>query len=386
MPRLLRRLAAFLEADAAGKIKYRQTRKREAKEHNLPDRKLLGQPYIRARDRKRSLILDLNPIIDKSAFYTPRELPPVLPSPSRQKERVNGRRLMTPVEVEAMASPYARMLSSPLRTCLFTRAILPQDLLIRFGGVHDPDTKQKYLMPNNIEHPKFSKHVGGKNFWISCWKEAVRQTMITGKHAMAIPQLEAHSLLLEQVEQMLQQRLIQELEILLTRLTNSRHIIGDQQERILRRLSREELYALFQSSASSLHGVSAIIIGDVVSSQALALPAFQLIKDTSAVGGSRVVPFYNMNVVLSSDNLARANTLFCDLYNAEANIDPKASGFQLSKGDDNTCNAYLLVSTPNTMARADTVPISIALWRLRLWAGQGWNGGLWGNWEKKSLT
>ncbi|CAG8666532.1 11672_t:CDS:2 [Acaulospora colombiana] len=299
---------------------------------------MVGQPFIQAPDRKRSLIVDVNPIMDKDAFYTPRELPPVLPSHSRQKERVNGRRLMTPVEVEAMASPY--------------------DLMIRFGGVQDPDTKQKYLMPNNIEHPKFSKRVGGKNFWISCWKEAVRQTMITGKHWMAIPQLETHGLLLEQVEQMLQQRLIQELEILLTRLNHSRHLVGSQQETIIRRLTREELHDLEHIGTLSLQGVSAIIIED--RSQTLPSPAWKLIRDTFAVGGN--------------------------LLEAEANIDAKALDAQIFKGDDNTANAYIVSSTSNTIARVDSVPLLIALWRLRLWAGQGWNGGLWGDWEKKSFA
>jgi hypothetical protein len=142
MPRLLRRLAAFLEADAAGKVKYRQTKRSNPNERSPPTEKVAGQPSLLARDRKRSLIMDVNPIVDKDAFYISREPPPVLPSQSRQKERVNGRRLMTTVEVEAMASPYgkltslkfkgieltitARMLSSPLRTCLFTRAIIPQ--------------------------------------------------------------------------------------------------------------------------------------------------------------------------------------------------------------------------------------------------------------------
>lgn len=87
------------------------------------------------------------------------------------------------------------MLSSPLRTCIITKAILPKgtvtvlqrnqksfintfiDLLIRFGGALDPDTGKRYLLPNGVEHPKYVKTVGGTNFWVSCRKEAVKHSI-----------------------------------------------------------------------------------------------------------------------------------------------------------------------------------------------------------------
>lgn len=105
MPRLIRRLAAFLEADAAGKIRYRQ-RKRKPLERGetTPLAAELNQRL--ARGRTRSFLLDTNPIIDKKAYYIPKEPPPVLPSQKRTKELVDGRRLMNAIEIETMASPY----------------------------------------------------------------------------------------------------------------------------------------------------------------------------------------------------------------------------------------------------------------------------------------
>jgi len=38
--------------------------------------------------------------------------------------------------------------------------------------------------------------------------------------------------------------------------------------------------------------------------------------------------------------------------------------------------AYLLRSDSQVIRRADTVPLAIALWRLRLWNGQGWEDEL----------
>jgi hypothetical protein len=206
--------------------------------------------------------------------------------------------------------------------------------------------------------------------------------MPKGKHAMAIPQLVSHSLLIEQVEDMLQRRLIQEIDIIFTRLAHSRHIVGDPEAMILRRMSQEELDTVEQIGAIGLKGVSAIIIGNDLSSQlstSNAFKAFRMIRDTSVAGGSRLVPLYNTGAFLSSDNLARANILLRGILRTEANVQSELPAIQVSE-DDRTQNAYLLFSTPETIVRADTVPVLIALWRLRLWAGQGWEDGLWGNW------
>ena len=43
-----------------------------------------------------------------------------------------------------------------------------------------------------------------------------------------------------------------------------------------------------------------------------------------------------------------------------------------ARGDDKASHAYVLYSTADTVLRVDTVPLAIALWRLRLWEGGGW--------------
>lgn len=109
MPRLIRRLAAFLEADAAGKVIYRQRRPKvleKPKSGKVPN----PSGPILARGRTRSLLLDTNPIIDKEAYYVPKQPPPVLPSQKRQKQVVDGKRLMNELEIDTMASPYGELL------------------------------------------------------------------------------------------------------------------------------------------------------------------------------------------------------------------------------------------------------------------------------------
>jgi hypothetical protein len=65
---------------------------------------------------------------------------------------------------------------------------------------------------------------------------------------------------------------------------------------------------------------------------------------------------------------------------------PKSKKVERAKGLDKASDAYLLRSTRDTVVRADTVPLCIALWRLRIWFGQGWDRGMWGGWEKPART
>lgn len=43
-------------------------------------------------------------------------------------------------------------------------------------------------------------------------------------------------------------------------------------------------------------------------------------------------------------------------------------------GDQKASHAFLLCSDANTLMRADAVPLAIALWRIRIWEGAGWEG------------
>lgn len=44
-----------------------------------------------------------------------------------------------------------------------------------------------------------------------------------------------------------------------------------------------------------------------------------------------------------------------------------------TRGDQKGSHAYIIYSDANTIVRADTVPLAIALWRVRLWEGGGWD-------------
>lgn len=50
-----------------------------------------------------------------------------------------------------------------------------------------------------------------------------------------------------------------------------------------------------------------------------------------------------------------------------------------AKGDQKASHAFLLCSSVETLARADAVPLAVALWRLRVWNGEPWTeeNGTW---------
>jgi hypothetical protein len=109
MPRLLPRLARFLELESTGKIKYRQrrtkTRENLKKVAQAVDKR---PPIVYKQNQNRSFLLDVNPIIEKGLYHVPKEPRPSLPSEQRVEGRSNGRRGMNEIELDATASPYGK--------------------------------------------------------------------------------------------------------------------------------------------------------------------------------------------------------------------------------------------------------------------------------------
>jgi len=109
MPRLLRRLAHFLELESVGKIKYRQRRPKTCDKPNKVAQPVDKRPpIVYKQDQTRSFLLDVNPITDEGLYNVPKELPPSLPSQQRVEGRSNGRRGMNEIELNATASPYGK--------------------------------------------------------------------------------------------------------------------------------------------------------------------------------------------------------------------------------------------------------------------------------------
>lgn len=372
MPRLLRRLARYLEAESSGKIKFRQRQPQGQETEKRPAQPLKKRlPITYRRDRDRSFLLDVNPLIEKELYEVPKERAPLLPSEQRMPRPADGRRAMNQVELDAAASPYMRMLCSPLRTCLFTRAILPNDMLIRFGGALDPETNARYLLPNNIEHPKYSEQAKGRSFWVSCRKEAVKHMVATGMHGMILPNLNSHSMITEQIEELC--------------TSSDGNSGGDLTGGAAILLFQEEPDQPKEQGQPEASASSHPIEGAPLSNS-----ASRLITDRSSPLPARFVPLYDTATFLSVDIRRNIQSLLKDILRTEMRARRRIAKSDVTTPEPSTTpqpdrpkgpQAYLLRSTSKTLHRADTVPVCIALWRLRLWAGQGWSKSLWGPWE-----
>lgn len=57
----------------------------------------------------------------------------------------------------------------------------------------------------------------------------------------------------------------------------------------------------------------------------------------------------------------------------ESQGEPQEKNINRARGDQKASHAYVIFSDSRTVLRADTVPLAIALWRIRMWEGQGWD-------------
>lgn len=194
----------------------------------------------------------------------------------------------------------------------------------------------------------------------------------------------------------MQRRLIQELELLRDRLKAAPHRVVNQDEPVIRVLSLEELDGICLNSAGSLAGGAAIISfkepSDGMENSEIdenSTSPSRLVRDQSSYSSGRYVPLYDPFAFLSADTRQAVQSLLKEVLHIEMKAQdkvfrmggPAPSSKQLLP-EDHAPQAYLLRSTPQTLKRVDTVPVCIALWRLRLWGGQGWGDSLWGPWEE----
>ncbi|KAK4687102.1 hypothetical protein P7C73_g3017, partial [Tremellales sp. Uapishka_1] len=123
------------------------------------------------------------------------------------------------------------MLSSPERQCIISRQKLPSAYMINLRPtLFPPPTSKLYLLPDRILHPKSAAPKTGKGMWISNHHLVIPQLATREKSLrQRVPGLSIPSFLPEMIHDQLQQRVIQELELLKVR-----------PERTVRRLSVDE--------------------------------------------------------------------------------------------------------------------------------------------------
>jgi hypothetical protein len=101
------------------------------------------------------------------------------------------------------------------------------------------------------------------------------------------------------------------------------------------------------------------------------------------------VPMYNgIALFPSRPQRAALYERLCALLSVErvsqkmhTNLPHYGQKAEKGKGNGKWSHAFLLCSDSSTTERFDTVPLAIALWRVRMWEGDGWGPENNGKWE-----
>ena len=256
---------------------------------------------------------------------------------------------------------------------------------------------------------------------------------ITGQHKRIHSKAEVHALLFAQIDHLLRVRILQELELLAERVQNKQK--GASEAPVIRRLTRGEWITLktdgilpLDLSAMAIFVVPAVQKSLLQSSSAAtdqsqtsneaaekpsldssssSLPPRQVLpiaslrplpdtrpqdSETSPAKSSlsasdlflspHLIPIYN-GISLFPDAGQRVtlharlqDILRCERHSRWSQGSSQSNSLEHNdkrgEGREKSSDAYLVRSDALTLLRADTVPLGIACWRLRMWEGEGW--------------
>lgn len=175
--------------------------------------------------------------------------------------------------------------------------------------------------------------------------------------------------------------------LLRDRLRSTPQRMTDTRDAVVIQLSSHEWQQITAENKLHLSEVSAILSMSNAANTLEPLPFCQFVEDLSLSPPRRLVPLYNLTQ-LPPDVIQAVRDLLKGLSQMESAAQKKLATQKSSstlleslEDSEHESSVYLLRYSPNTLPRADSVPLFIALWRLRLWAGEGWHDGLWGKWE-----
>ncbi|KAH7924039.1 hypothetical protein BV22DRAFT_540765 [Leucogyrophana mollusca] len=449
MPRLLPRLlqhlrdAPLTDKNTQFKGGYVRYPKRISLKKPLPE-----TPSFSAEHRTRSILLDEHLVSDRRLYDRHKSLPPRVRVHRRratdnEESSVHDRpREMTDEEREWWSSPYLRMLSSPLRQCVLTRRYLPADFLIRLAPLQLPTSRSarpaQSLLPDGLEHPQFARRKAHTAAYVTCWKDAFQDFKERVPLQRFAPNLSVHALLSTQIGYLLRLRVLQELELLAESLAAS--VSRNSDATVIRRLTRAEWKA-FTTHGTIPDGdpVAMLVVPPLnrnpktkerprpssepdlqaenrsVDDDSRRIPRFlpqvstlHPIESIPSVAGTLLsqhlppsrIPLYN-GLALFPFRPQRAvlHAALCRLlllerkarwkgYGTSQSSEFRTTESQRPRGDEKGSHTFLLCSSKNTIKRADTAALAIALWRLRMWEGgayqaegsgeDGWEvGGQW---------
>ncbi|KAF8897388.1 hypothetical protein BD779DRAFT_1490522 [Infundibulicybe gibba] len=411
MPRLLPQLIAALEKQPKDTphipfdiAAFRPRRK--SLYRPVPPRPSLNP----SRHNKSVLLTSDNPITNSRLYAQHKRLPPRMALAPRHV-RVHNHdesRGMSEQERQWWANPYLRMLASPIRKCIVTGQYIPSDFLVRLGPMRLPlvpgqAVQHTTLIPDGLQHTKFTARRVGRAAYALCSRTAILQIVERNAHCRVTRHMKmdanAAKWLADRVAHLLRLRILQELELLADRLEGGRACTGGNV--ILRRLTREEWAAFRETGVIPHEDALAVVVVPPLNKDstgkrptasmsalpldapgpipAKPLPPLSTLHYTAS-GATRddqvlpeiQIPLYNgLALFPAREQRAALHALFLRLLSIERT---QESSSEL-KGK--ASHAFLLRGNADIVLRADVAPTAIALWRLRLFEGQGWEPNGW---------
>ncbi|GJJ07286.1 hypothetical protein Clacol_001486 [Clathrus columnatus] len=341
----------------------------------------LSRTSFSFRGRKKSILLDkFNPVLHQEYFsYQRLNKRPVL----NLSQRANGGNdeYMSLAERGLSSNPYHFMIRLTILQVSSSRINRSYAALFPKGRGHHCERNNNY----------------GRGYYILCYKHALEACISGEKKLRRVPyQIKIHSLLAEQIGHQLRNRVLRELDLLAERLRCSPQ--KAREVPILRKLTRIEWEEVKVSGRISQPGAVAVLIVPPVQKSTLSqiqerdfkgLPLHPLSKlylccntpipDSSpalhTLQPLNMVPLYNSVALFPSPHLRhqlrqRLQALLTVERKARWRETPTNSHGNLEM---KSSHAYILFSDHHTIQRSDSTSLAIALWRLRLWEGQGWD-------------
>lgn len=277
------------------------------------------------------------------------------------------------------------------------------------------------LFPDGLQHPEFQPRRTGKGYYVVCNRQlsafdgqsaspayshhSVKLCLLRYKGTLArrgSRKSFSNPRLKEQIGHLLRVRILQELEILVRRV---RPKVKERHTPIIRRLTRAEWKAFQKSGTIQNPGAIAILVVPPVKKSLLnggapdaspaptkeiqastistkPAPPLSVLHPASAQNAfempglaSHKIPLYNsISLFPSPTQRAVLHQRLCAVLKEDTitrwnQTDRPQSGDKSrpSKDEMKSSHAFLIYSDSSTVKRADTVPLAIALWRLRMW-------------------
>ncbi|KIP12648.1 hypothetical protein PHLGIDRAFT_113254 [Phlebiopsis gigantea 11061_1 CR5-6] len=437
MPRLLPRLRQAWDKvrDTVHEPRGVVVRSPRPKKHTGTKRPIAhAVSALSVQNRTRSVLLEpKNPIQCKRDYRYRRAPVPRVYGSHLVKPRIDPvrhalppyARKMTEQEREWWSSPYLRMLAGHSRRCKASEKLLPVDFLLKYFFVNEmAKPNARLIIPDALEHPKFKVPRSKFGEHIVCKKDVLQKfkTLLhTDRGARTATNLGSF---IARVDHLLRVRVLQELELLVPRLqSRPRHPLENP---VIRRLTRAEWKQVKETGIIPYDNAVAVLVvpplnknpetkqrptpsegsqpinEDSHAAPDKPLPPVSTMHLTARAGipidvlvhtrqflPPAKVPLYNglaafplraqraalhrsLNRLLAVERRARRREhgRLTDTRCLAAEPRPTTTR---ARGDQKASHAYVVFSDAKSVLRADTVPLAIALWRIRLWEGQGWD-------------